>query len=124
MPRKNEGKKASLNIKIQPAVLEEYQAACKLRGATMSGILSLRIEQVIREEKTNNPTEFARVLSEIRAREADERSRATTLPIPPDTLIVEDVYMSSPEGGGKVSDAVRKDIADAKAAVRKFKSKK
>lgn len=90
----------------------------------MSGILSLRVEQVIREEKTNNPSEFDRVLSELRARTINERSRAAALPISPDTLIVEDVYMSSPEEGGKVSTAVRKDIADAKAAVKKFKSKK
>ena len=61
MGRKNEDKKANLNIKVQPRVLDEFQLACKLRGATMSGIIYLHMERIIKEAKKENAEAFAEI---------------------------------------------------------------
>ncbi|HEV2862883.1 MAG TPA: hypothetical protein VGX48_17840 [Pyrinomonadaceae bacterium] len=62
------GKKgARINLKIHPALREEFQAAARLRGGTMSTLLHQYIVKVVREEKERDPQAFAETLTAIRA---------------------------------------------------------
>jgi hypothetical protein len=52
-------KEAWLNVRIREDVRDEFKLAAELRGASMSGLLTMFIYRVIREEKAKNPDSFA-----------------------------------------------------------------
>jgi hypothetical protein len=52
-------KEAWLNVRIREDVRDEFKLAAELRGASMSGLLTMFIYRVIREEKGKNPEAFA-----------------------------------------------------------------
>src|SRR5262249_301692 len=52
------GDKVLINLKLDPWEREEFRLACKLRGASMSGLLHQYIVQTIRAERALNPDAF------------------------------------------------------------------
>lgn len=59
MPRMNEGKKSTINLKVSPDIHAQFSLACDLREATMSKVLHAHILRIIKEEKEKHPAEFA-----------------------------------------------------------------
>jgi hypothetical protein len=47
-----------LNLRLDPAVRDQFAIAAKLRGASMSGLLHQFIVRTIREEKAEAPQAF------------------------------------------------------------------
>ena len=58
MPRMNEGKKATINLKVSPETHAQFSLACDLREATMSKVLHAHILRIINEEKEKHPQKF------------------------------------------------------------------
>lgn len=65
-------KEVRINLKINPRLREEFQAAAHLRGASMSSLLHQHIVKIVREEKERSIDEFNRALEFVRAAGPDE----------------------------------------------------
>src|SRR5215208_164834 len=60
-------KDVRINLKINPNLREEFQAAAHLRGGSMSGLLHQYIVKVVREEKERDLDAFNGALSFVRS---------------------------------------------------------
>lgn len=65
-------KEVRINLKINPVLREEFQAAAYLRGASMSSLLHQHIVKIVREEKERSPEEFEKALEFVRRVGPDE----------------------------------------------------
>lgn len=99
-----------INIKVNAQTREDLRIAAELEGLTMSALLHQFIVKKIHEKKQQQPEAF--------------------IGIPPLLLngaAPTQAYLSDPDASrtkpGRQSKAVQKDIADAKAHVRKKKGR-
>lgn len=94
-------KEARINLKINPNLREEFQAAAHLRGASMSSILHQYIVKVVREEKERNVEQFNNALEFVRQVGSDEEGHEGHGPDNPQSA------EASPERFDVVRNAVR-----------------
>jgi antitoxin component of RelBE/YafQ-DinJ toxin-antitoxin module len=59
-------KEKMINVRLTPAVHDQFKVACDLRGVSMSSLLHQFIVRTIREEKTLEPDAFEQKLEPAR----------------------------------------------------------
>jgi antitoxin component of RelBE/YafQ-DinJ toxin-antitoxin module len=59
-------KEKMINVRLTPAVHDQFKVACDLRGVSMSSLLHQFIVRTIREEKTLEPDAFEQKLEQAR----------------------------------------------------------
>jgi hypothetical protein len=73
---RKKSKTEMLTVKVAKVTYAEFQAACELRGISMSGLFHLYMVQTIREERDTSPGLFAQTLARIYRHKYEEKGLA------------------------------------------------
>lgn len=119
------GKKSLLTVRLEPEKLLEFQAACDLRGVTMSSWTHQFIVRTIREEKDKDAEEFKLALERAREKSKKAKKRAAKRKTAARKIDPESLYEHIPQTrlfsdgtgkpitGKKLSRKILADIEDA-----------
>jgi hypothetical protein len=79
---RDKSKTEMITVKVSKIVYAEFQAACEMRGGSMSGILHQFMVKTVTEERTSQPGIFAQILARIYRRKFEEKGIAAYLEHP------------------------------------------